>query len=69
VGKPDGKSSLGRPSRRWEDILIWICKRGMGTDWIDLVQDRDTWLVFVTAVMNFRLFLKCGEFFDRLRTC
>jgi hypothetical protein len=41
VGKPDGKSSVGRSSRRWEDILIWICKNGVGTDWIDLVQDRD----------------------------
>jgi hypothetical protein len=30
VGKHDGKSSLGRPSRRWEDILIWICKKGDG---------------------------------------
>jgi len=30
VGKPDGKSSLGRPSRRLDDILIWICKKGDG---------------------------------------
>jgi hypothetical protein len=28
VGKSDGKSSLGKPSRRWEDILICICKKG-----------------------------------------
>jgi hypothetical protein len=30
VGKPDGKSSFGRPSHRWEHILIWICNKGDG---------------------------------------
>jgi hypothetical protein len=26
-----------------------------GTDWIDLVQDRDRWRTLVTAVMNLRV--------------
>jgi hypothetical protein len=26
-----------------------------GVDWIELAQDRDTWLVHVTAVMNLRV--------------
>jgi hypothetical protein len=24
VGKPEGKRSLGRPRRRWVDMLKWI---------------------------------------------
>jgi hypothetical protein len=27
VGKPEEKRQLGRPRRRWEDILIWIFRR------------------------------------------
>jgi hypothetical protein len=38
VGKPDGKRSLGRPRRRWEDnIKIDLREIGWGgMDWIDL---------------------------------
>jgi hypothetical protein len=35
VGKPEGKRSLERPRRRWEDNIKM--------DWIDLAQDRDQW--------------------------
>ena len=27
----------------------------VGADWIDLVEDRNRWLAFVDAVMNFRV--------------
>jgi hypothetical protein len=27
VGKPEEKSKLGRPRRRWEDILRWIFRK------------------------------------------
>jgi len=30
-------------------------------DWIGLAQDRDTWQTLVSAVMNLRVPLKCGE--------
>jgi hypothetical protein len=36
VGKPEGKRSLGRPSRRWEDgIRMDLRETGLkGVDWI-----------------------------------
>jgi hypothetical protein len=27
VGKPEGKRPLGRPRRRWEEILRWMLER------------------------------------------
>jgi hypothetical protein len=43
VGKPEGKRALGRPRRRWEDIIkIDLQKMGcVGMDWIELAQDKD----------------------------
>jgi hypothetical protein len=54
VGKPEGKISLGRSRRRWEDnIRMDLRKIGWGgMDWIDLAQDRDQWRVLVNTVMN-----------------
>jgi hypothetical protein len=39
----EGKTSRGRPRRRWEDnIKMDLQEVGCGgMDWIDLVQDRD----------------------------
>jgi hypothetical protein len=56
-GRPDGKRSLGRPRRRWEDsIEIDLKEAGMGTmDWIAEVQVRDRWRAIVNAVMNLRI--------------
>jgi hypothetical protein len=57
VGKPEGKRSLGRPRRRWEDnIKMDLREIGMGgMDWIDLAQDTDQWRVLMNTVMNFRV--------------
>jgi hypothetical protein len=56
-GKPEGKRSLGRPRRRWEDnIKMDLQEVGCGgMDWFDLAQDRDRWREIVIAVMNLRV--------------
>jgi hypothetical protein len=57
VGRPEGKTLLGRPSRRWEDN-IKIDLRETCIDvasWIRLIQDRVQWRAFVSTVMNLRI--------------
>ncbi|KAJ4440331.1 hypothetical protein ANN_08470 [Periplaneta americana] len=51
VAKPEGKISLGRPRRRWEDNikmdlrkLRYDCK-----DWINLAHDSDRWRAYVSG--------------------
>jgi hypothetical protein len=54
VGKPEGKRSLGRPKRRWEDNIkmdLQVVGWGGGV-WNDPAQDRDRWWALVNAVMN-----------------
>jgi hypothetical protein len=57
VGKPEGKGPLGRPSRRWEDIIVVDLQEveSGGMEWIELALDRDRWRALVNAVMNFRV--------------
>jgi hypothetical protein len=58
VGKPKGKSPLGRPRRRWEDnIKMDFQEFGEGGrgDWMELAQDRDRWRVLVGTVRDFRV--------------
>jgi hypothetical protein len=57
VGKPEGKSPLGRLRRRWADnIKMDLREVGWDArDWIDLAQDRDRWRAYMNAVMNLRV--------------
>jgi len=57
VGKPEGKRSLGRPRRRWEDnIKMNLQEVGGGYgDWMELAQDRDRWRALVSTAMKFRV--------------
>jgi hypothetical protein len=57
VEKPEGKRSLGRPRRIWEDIIKEYIReiRGGGVNWIHLAQDRDRWWALVNKVMNLRV--------------
>ena len=57
VGKLEGKRSLGRPRRRWEDnIKIDLEEVGCrGRDWIELAQDRDRLQALVDEVMYLRV--------------
>ena len=54
-GKPEGKRTLGRPRRRWEDNIkmdLEEVRRGCG-EWMGLAQDRDRWRALVSTVMDF----------------
>jgi hypothetical protein len=57
IGRPEGKSPLGRPRRRWEDnIKMDLTKIGIdAANWIRLAQDRVQWRAFVNTVMNLRV--------------
>ena len=57
MGKPEGKTPLGRQRRRWENNIKMDLQEAEcgGMDWIELAQDRDRWPALVKAVMNFRV--------------
>jgi hypothetical protein len=59
VGKPEGKSPLGRPRRRWaNNIKMDIRGRERawdGMDWIDLAQYRDQCRALVNKVVNLQV--------------
>ena len=57
VGKSEGRRSLGRPKRIWEqNIKIEVTEVGWGgMNWIYLAQDRARWRAVVNVVMNIRV--------------
>jgi hypothetical protein len=57
VGRPEGKTPLGIPRRRWEDN-IKMDLREIGIDeanWIQLAQDRVQWRACVNTVVTLRV--------------
>ena len=64
VAKPEEKSPLGRPRRRWVDnIRMDLQEVGCGyMDWIGLAQGRHRWRTLVSAVMNLRVPWNAGIF-------
>ena len=57
LGKPEGRTPLGRPRRRCVDnIRMDLQEVGCGyTDWNGLAQDIESWRTLVSAVMNLRV--------------
>ena len=57
LGKPEGKRPLGRPRRRWVDIIrMDLQKVGCGyMDWIGRAQGRDRWRTLVSAVKTLQI--------------
>ena len=57
VGKAARKRSLGRPRRRWEDIIKMDLQEvgGCRADWMELAQDRDSCRALVGTVRDFRV--------------
>jgi hypothetical protein len=57
VGKPEGKTPLGRPRPRWKDnIKMDLQEVGGGRgDWMELAQNGDRWRAHVGTVRNFQV--------------
>ena len=62
-GKPEVKTTLGRPRCRRSKILNWILKKNDGdVKWIYLAHYRERWWAFAKAVMNLRFPSDAGNF-------
>jgi hypothetical protein len=54
VGKPDGQSSFGRPTRRQDDNIRMDCEEKLW-NWVYLHKDRYQWRETVNTVMNLQV--------------
>jgi hypothetical protein len=56
-GKPERKSPLGRPRRRWVDNIKMDLRKieRDGVDSIGMAQDRDQWRALVNTVLKVRI--------------
>jgi hypothetical protein len=57
VEEPEGKRSVGRPRRRWEDNFEMELREVSleGVDWVHLTQDKGLWCALVKTVLNLRV--------------
>jgi hypothetical protein len=56
VGKPEEKTPLDSPTRRWEDnTKIDPTETECGTNWIHLAQDRDQQRALMNTVKKLRV--------------
>jgi hypothetical protein len=63
MGKPEGKSPLGRPWRRRKyNKMDFQEVRCVCIDSIEMAQDRNRWRALVNAVMNLRVPQKAGNY-------
>jgi len=67
VGKPESKSSMGRPRRRREDNIKMDLQEVGGScgNWMELAQDRDRWRALLSTVRNLRVPKMRGNFLTR----
>jgi hypothetical protein len=57
IGKPEGKTTLGRPRHRWlGNIKTDLVEIGWGgVDWIGVAQDRYRCRALVNVIMSLRV--------------
>ena len=64
VGKPEGRRTLERSKRRWENNIQMDLEEVVwgGMDWNHVAQNRDEWRAVVNAVLSIRIPSNAGNF-------